>query len=301
MENDAGYKAEIVKDSISNQGIRLTTVQLRYPRMVHQELLTHRVFSRNASSSRAVPVNKFIDEVLENPAMPREWGKNQKGMQAYEQTDAPVPVMSGRGETSPEQAWAEASEVMVGVAENFASAGYHKQVVNRLLEPFQFIDVVVTATEWDNFFNLRTAPTADPTIREIALLTQQEINNSTPKNLSAGRWHLPYVSFQEENYHGIEVAKKLSAARLARVSYKNHDGSDPDVDRDIKLHDMLYDEGHESPFEHIARPMTKHMSMPEEDMFNAWEFGVTHVDSWCRLWSGNFHGWVQYRQQLDEE
>ena len=300
MENDLGYKAEIVKDSISNQGVRLTTMKLRYPRLVHSEFMTHRMFSRNAASSRAIPVRKFIEQVSGEPAMPAKWGKNQKGMQAYEENDELVVGAGGRP-VSPQEAWEQVADIVSNFASNFNDSGYHKQVVNRLLEPFQFINVVATATEWDNFFNLRLADDADPTINELARLMKEEMDSSSPKKLSAGRWHLPFVGFQEENYHGIEIAKKLSAARLARTSYNNHDGSDPNVDDDIKLHDWLYNNGHESPFEHIARPMMKHMSMPEEDMFNAWEYGVTHVDGWCRLWSGNFHGWIQYRQQLDGE
>jgi thymidylate synthase ThyX len=78
--------AKIIADSISESeyGDRITTFELEYPRFIHGELMTHRLFSRNAASSRAIPINKMMDQVLTAPAMPVEWGLNKSGMQAEE-------------------------------------------------------------------------------------------------------------------------------------------------------------------------------------------------------------------------
>ena len=150
--------AKIIADSISPAGARLTTLQLRYPRFIHAEFMTHRMFSRNASSSRAIPVERLIQDVLDDPAMPVFWGKNQPGMQAREDHHA---LVGGEGVSgydhfddsiTREAAWLISRGIAIQHAREFAKAGYHKQIVNRLLEPFSHINVVVTATEWENFF-----------------------------------------------------------------------------------------------------------------------------------------------------
>lgn len=137
--------AIVIADTISPAGKRITTLQLRYPRMVHSEFMTHRVFSRNASSSRAIPVERLIEDVLRDTAMPIHWGKNQPGMQARKKHDAPV-LLDGTF-VSNENAWLAARDQAIEAARAFTKAGYHKQIVNRLLEPFAHINVVVTATE----------------------------------------------------------------------------------------------------------------------------------------------------------
>lgn len=260
--------AKILADSVSLYGDRITTMELRYPRLIHSELMTHRMFSRNASSSRAVPVERLIQDVLDDPAMPVSWGKNQRGMQDAGEHSAPVEVLlpsDGDGvhswletdpcgnyswETSydPAQTWLVARDFAVAMARSYANAGYHKQICNRLLEPFSHINVVVTATEWDNFYKLRLHPDADPTMRVLAEHMWAAQFSSEPELLGTGQWHLPYVN------RGDSCAKFVSTARCARVSYKTFDGRPSEIDDDMQLYEDLEDGGHWSPFEHQATP-----------------------------------------------
>lgn len=149
----------------------LTTLLLRYPRWIHAEFMTHRAFSRNAASSRAIPVEKLIRDVIENPAVPIHFGRNQKGMQAHEECGnrilLPQTPLYDIG-VSREEAWLIARDRMIEIVEAFAKAGYHKQVVNRLLEPFAHITVLVSSTEWDNFLELRDHPDAEPHMQMLA-------------------------------------------------------------------------------------------------------------------------------------
>ena len=177
-------------------GKEIITYELEYHRYIHSECLTHRMWSRNAASSRAIPVSKMIDLVRTSPATPIHWGKNQAGMQASEECNNDVsmdwdyyndePVHG-----TPEDAWAEASSHAMYKAECFNEAGYHKQITNRLLEPFQMIKVVVTATEWDNFFWLRFHKAAQPEIQELARCMLVAKKRSVAEVLQAGEWHTP--------------------------------------------------------------------------------------------------------------
>jgi thymidylate synthase ThyX len=235
--------------------------------------MTHRMFSRNAMSSRAIPVAKMIEQVRTNPAKPIHWGANQRGMQAAsEVTDT----------TEAQQLWITAAKRAADMAEEMDALGLHKQVVNRILEPFQWMHTVVTATEWDNFFLLRAHPDAQPEFQQLAFAMRDAMAESKPVN--RGRpgyssdpmsWHLPYVYPGERDYYLVSVLPKLSAARCARVSYLTHDGEKPRVDNDLELFQRLVgsDPQHASPVEHQAYPA------PTKDES-----------------SGNFKGWVQYRQ-----
>lgn len=245
--------AIVLADSTSDYG-RITTLQLRYPRFVHAEFLTHRALSRNASSSRAIPVERLIADVERDPAMPIHWGKNQKGMQAREEHSAPVVFRNDS--VSPEAAWLRARDTAVQAARRFANAGYHKQIVNRLLEPFAHINVVVTATDWDNFFDLRLHPDAQPEIHALAKAMLDAIENSVPRFLNEGEWHLPYVTDEDRAVSFVDLTNQrlISAARCARVSYLTHDQRKPDVLADLRLANQLIDERHASPLEHQAAP-----------------------------------------------
>lgn len=282
-----GISAKMILDSISPDGVRLTTMQLRYHRFIHSEFMTHRMFSRNASSSRAIPVAKMLDQVNNDPAIPIHWGKNQPGMQAREELEGDFSFN-----------WEFAKNAAAYNAKELTEKGLHKQVANRLLEPFQFINVIVTATEWDNFFNLRLHPDAQPEIKELALCMKEVMNRSTPKLLNPGEWHLPYVNpFSFGG--GLDKAIKCSVARCARVSYNNHDNSEPDIEKDIELADSLLAAGHMSPMEHQATPM-EYPDMGEELPNPLWSKGegITCFDIYGNAWSGNFRGWIQYRQTL---
>jgi hypothetical protein len=246
--------AKVVADSMSCQGKRITTLELRYPRFIHAEFMTHRQFSRNASSSRAIPVKRLIEDVLTDPAMPIHWGKNQPGMQAREEHDAPVVFRNDS--VSPQAAWLRARDVAVGAAEQFDKAGFHKQIVNRLLEPFAHINVIVTATDWDNFFKLRLHPDAQPEIHQLAIVMFEAMANSAPLLRAFQGWHLPYIGEADMKaaHYNRDKITMISAARCARVSYKTHDGGDPDWQKDLKLAEDLLGDGHMSPFEHQATP-----------------------------------------------
>lgn len=233
----------------------LWTFELMYPRYIHSEFMTHRVFSRNASSSRAIPVKRMIEQVRENTVIPPKVFMNQNGMVGETEAD---PVTT----TAFHVLWEEAAENACKTADMMERLGIHKQHVNRILEPFQFIKVIVTATDWCNFFALRLAPDAQPEIRELASAIYDEMNRYHNKDVGVielGKEHivvsLPYVTDEDikeigkEEYH---LLMKISAARCARVSYNNHDGSKPDIEKDLKLYGHLYDSKHMSPMEHAC-------------------------------------------------
>lgn len=265
--------AKVIEDSIAENGVRLTTLQLCYPRFIHAEFMTHRVFSRNASSSRAIPVAKMIEQVRTNPAMPIHWGKNQAGMQAKEE-------MSGQELETMMRAWQQAAREAAATAEFMEKRGLHKQVANRILEPYQYMHVIVTATEWENFFELRNHPDAQPEIHALAKVMHFALAESRPVQRQENEWHLPYVTRAERVAFStdLDLLLKLSAARCARVSYLTHDGQTPSVEKDVALYDRLVGSKplHASPIEHQATPL------PEADM-----------------WSGNFRGWLQNRKIVE--
>lgn len=291
--------AKVIADSVGRHSPRLTTLLLRYPRWIHAEFMTHRVFSRNAASSRAIPVARLIQDVESDPAVPLFWGKNQKGMQAGEECSALVGVEchdSSYAHFSREEAWLAAQERAVDAAKAFAEAGYHKQIVNRLLEPFSHITVVVTATQWSNFFALRRHADAEPHIRLLADRMWEAMGDSTPQLLQPGEWHLPFVNVVDANDEPSPVtggeaatnAVKLSVARCASTSFKTVDGFDMTLERAIDLHDKLVSSTplHASPCEHQAR-------MDEKDH----EFGWPDA----RLGGNLGPGWAQYRKMLPGE
>ena len=292
-------QAEVILASSSDGLPNIYTIRLRYPRFIHAELMTHRVFSRNARSSRAVPIKRMIQEVCDTPVVPWHWGKNQKGMQAGEECNNTVrlPVYYTPCDAfENHEAWLHARDHAVDVAKGFMDAGYHKQIVNRLLEPFMWIDVLVTSTDWENFFWLRDHEDAEPHIQDLARLIRIAINTCNIQDLEPGDWHLPYINIQDKD-HGNSVCGirgsdvdswlcKISAARCARISYAPFDG-DASYERELQRYDSLVrsDRIHASPLEHQATP-----DIPT--VFYRWESSDSH---------GNFQGWVQYRKTIPGE
>lgn len=263
------YSAKVILDSVSAEGHRLTTMEATYPRLMHSELMTHRVFSRNAASSRAIPVKKLLDRVMNDPYIPEKWTKNQSGMQGYEIIDNPDAAV---------KVWLEARNRAYDAAYELATGlDVHKQLANRLLEPFSWITVIITATDWQNFFKLRCDPAAQPEFQKIARMLQDEYNASVPKLLNKDQWHTPYIQPDEENLPW-SVKLQLATARCARVSYLTHDGK-RDREADITLYTRLLTGNHWSPFEHSARP----------------------AEGWERMLNGNFYGWAQYRKTFTDE
>lgn len=279
-------EAKIVEDSISPTGIRLTTFVLTYPRFIHSEFMTHRMFSRNASSSRAIPVKKQIDMVIDNPAIPLAFTKNQKGMQGGE-------VLDDKAHELAVKCWLHARDNAVSWAKSLADLEVHKQYANRILEPFAHITVVCSATEFANFFALRYHPMAQPEICELAKQMWEAYSASKPNTLQFGQWHLPFITGDDirdvlnndGNQVGdhedamIEQLIRSSVARCARVSYLNHEGKKPSFSEDNQLYNRLVGSApiHASPAEHQAQCTA------------------------ASYFVGNFRGWAQYRKTLQGE
>lgn len=260
------FSAVVVADSVSSWGVRLTTLQLRYPRFIHPEFMTHRAFSRNASSSRAIPTKRLIEDVERDLAAPIFWGKNQPGMQARVELDEDAKRVA-------KATWFKSADLALEMAKRLADCGAHKQIVNRVLEPYAHINVVVTATDWDNFFKLRLHPDAQPEIYELARVMKEAMDASPQLAASV---HLPYVQLSERGYHSYDVLAKISAARCARVSYMTHEGKTPDFDTDMALAERLLASKHMSPFEHAARALNDARSL-----------------------AANLRGWCSYRTSLE--
>ena len=274
-------KAEIIADSLSPQGHRLTTFICVFPRIVLAEFNTHIMLSRNSASSRAIPFNKMVEMVKTNPFIPIKWMKDHKGMQGTEYFEDTNQLQTY---------WLKARDEAVNWAEGLNNQGLTKQVVNRLLEPFMWHTVIVTGTEWENFFALRAHPDAEIHIQNLAYKMLEEYNKSTPKVLQAGEWHIPFgdridvtrlegqmqVSIPLEQWQSVKV--QIATARCARVSYLNFEGKD-DYEADIVLHDRLLASGHMSPFEHCAKVMNM-------DEYNSRLHKANGQLGWC----GNFRG-----------
>jgi thymidylate synthase ThyX len=299
------FDAKVLADSRSPAGYRLTTLEATFPRFVLAEFNTHRVFSRNSASSRAIPIAKQLRRVLEDPYIPIEFGSNQPGMQAGA-------ALSGAKRDAAEREWLHArddavrrvlglvaapgaistdedlfdalgsvEEAIRNRAQPTAWLNVHKQVANRLLEPFMWHTVIVTATEWDNFWNLRCHADAQPEIRLVAERMRDASLASDPAELDWDEWHLPLVRPEDREEASSEDLVKVSAGRCARVSYLTHAGK-RDLEADIQLHDRLLESGHMSPLEHPARPLAA-ADLKESE------------------WSGNFRGWFSYRKSIAGE
>jgi thymidylate synthase ThyX len=277
-------EAKIILDSMAPSGVRLTTFVLNYPRFIHAELMTHRAFSRNASSSRAIPVKKQIQMVIDNPAVPLAFTKNKSGMQGGEALEGDVAELAVK-------IWMMGCFHACDKARMLADLEVHKQYANRLLEPYAHITVVCTATDFDNFFALRYHEAAQPEICKLAKQMYEARESSTPKVIHNNSWHLPFLTDEDREEirefcktnqgHGITgTLIACSVARCARVSYLNHEGKKATILEDLALYDRLLGSVpiHASPAEHQAKACHD----PEHR-------------------SGNFRGWEQYRKTLPNE
>ena len=311
-------EVEVILASKADGCHPLYTIRCRYPRIIHGEIMTHRDFSRNARSSRAVPIKTMLNEVRNSPFVPWHWGKNQKGMQAVEECTALIdnPLYGEndyREVLTREDAWKSAAFVACVNAEAFMVAGYHKQIPNRLLEPFSWIDTLISSSRWDNFLWLREHGDAEPHFQDLAKLVGLAIKNAEHHELEPNQWHLPYITETdaEEAYDRFdnptsarEWLCKISAARCARISYEPFDG-DASYEREIERYDSLLssDRVHASPLEHQATP--DHMITIEGMMLDKEGNDIEHLgvrDFWNspRL-HGNLPGWIQYRKTVPGE
>ena len=270
MNAPRGYSVRILLDSRGPSGCRLTTWVLRYPRFVHADLMSHRQFSRNASSSRAAPVMKTWLQVWREPALPLWWGANQAGMQAHTE-------LTGWRLWASKRVWDAGRALALACVWVLMKVGLHKQLANRMLEPWAFITVVMSSTEHANWFALRDGPDAQPELAWVAHEMRQQYDASVPQQLLAGEWHVPFLR-EEDAALPLTDRLKVAVGRCARVSYLTHDGRRA-PNEDIVLHDRLKAQvpAHMSPFEHLAQALET--AEP----------------------SGNFVGWRQYRKTFANE
>jgi len=279
-----GISAKIIADSINPMGNRLTTFLVEFPRIVLAELNTHRSLSKNSASSRAIPFEKMLEMVITNPFIPIRFQKEHKGMQGTE-------YYEDKEHEQCVEDWLNARDAAVHSASNFEHP-VTKQLRNRLLEPFMWHRVIITATDFENFFALRAHQDAEIHIADLAYKMLEEYNKSEPKKLQPGEWHIPFGDKLDEkkawndivnetyiqpnsplwNEHYKDWRLKVSIARCARISYNNFEGKD-NYHTDIKLCDRLFGNvpRHLSPTEHVAQALDKSEKI------------------------GNFIGWKQYR------
>lgn len=283
-QSEATITARVLCDSLHPDGVtRLTTVELTYPRFIHAEFMTHRLFSRNSASSRAIPMAKMLDRIERNPVFPLHWGKNEKGMQANSEL-TPDQKLQAAG------TWLAARDKAVAAARVLESFGIHKQIGNRVTEPWMWITVIASATQYENFFALRCHEAAEPHIQNLAYKLRTAFDASTPRQLDFGDWHLPLIGLEgDENIHSefspLDVAK-ISAGRCARVSYLTHEGV-RDPSEDIKLYERLTKQipRHASPLEHPAKVVDLRSTFGES----------------IRGWGNYDPGFIQLRKMVQDE
>jgi thymidylate synthase ThyX len=295
--------AKIIADSESDEGIRMTTMEIEYPRFILAELNTHRMLSKNSASSRAIPVKAMHDQIRQNPAQPVSWGKNQSGMQAKDYLDVEDTVEAM-------MLWEQACDSALDYAQQLADLNIHKQLVNRVTEPWMTMKTVISGTEWKNFFYLRDHADAQPEIQLLAHKMKLAMDSSVPEYLTYNEWHLPYVRCVRNRWGTLEYfdqhgeimtlvdARVVSASCCAQVSYRKNDDS---LDKAWKVFKQLIESvpAHASPIEHQATPMPYDIMCAYEP--ETWVPGISHVSANGDLWSGNLRGWVQFRKTIPTE
>ena len=286
--------ARIVADSITDRGCRLTTFILVFPRFILAELNTHRMFSRNSASSRARPFKVMLKDVVDDPFIPIKWMAAHKGMQG-------TAYLNEADSFAAVEHWLKSRDLAVQQAIELDKMQVTKQLVNRILEPYMWHEVIVTATDYENFFALRAHADAEIHIAALAEAMLLAYNNSTPTRLVAEQWHIPFGDrFDHDKLAALvdntsplpteeqieRLKKEIACARCARISYKPFGNEDQyDYAADRKLFRSLVDGGHMSPLEHCARVMT------------STEFDERYANGYC----GNFRGFVQYRKMFVNE
>lgn len=271
------FSAEVICDSISPADIRLTTFRLVLPRFILPEYNTHRVISKNAKSSRAVPFTKMLEEVQNYPFIPQRFNANAPGMQGGNPLDPAMQKMA-------EQIWLIGRDEAIRTAKALNDLGISKQYVNRVLEPWSWSTIVATGTDWSNFYALRRDTDAQPEFKTIADLMHSAMEASEPRKLQAGEWHIPFIRTSDILDAEADRARPKtehlivrSVARCARTSYNTNDGMAPSFAKDLDLYNRLLNR------------VTKHSSPAEHQAMATGDPNIR---------SGNFRSWVQYRQTL---
>lgn len=300
---DPNIFVEVLADSINSEHDRLTSFHAHYPRIVLAELNTHKIIQKNSSSSRAVPVKNELSLLKSNPFIPSFWGKNQSGMQAHE-------LLPEDKQKECEIIWKQILKYVTGKVKKLNAIGLHKQIANRWLETAQYMNTILTATEWDNFLALRNHDMAEPHLHELAKCINIALETSKPQLLNPGEWHLPFINavrnsegileyFDDTKKLLLEEAKKISASCCAQVSYRKADTS---LEKANNIFDKLInsDPGHFSPTEHLGTPID-YLLLNKEDKTWHDTLGITHMDRKYNLWSAGFCGWIQYRKELEHQ
>lgn len=307
------YDVKILLDSVNPAGVRLTTWELTYPRFVHAELMTHRVFSRSSASSRAIPYKTMRDRIVNDPVMPVWWGKNQAGMQAE------VP-MSLAEIVVAEQTWVRGMKRAVETADELHTLGAHKQIVNRVTEPWMWITVIMSTTCHANWFEQRDHKAAQPELRHFAAYMHDLYWSMKPKFLPAGEWHMPLLDDREqlvsEGFTSVKptfdygygdgglrflpvslsdfdnTLQAISAGRCARTSYLTHHGKrDPKEDVGLFQRMSGASPSHRAPLEHVAQSMASSPSA----------IATLDHDFTGNAFFGNFQGFKQLRGFVPNE
>lgn len=326
-------KATVIAHSKSSvTGKEIITFELEFPRIILAEFNTHNALSKNASSSRAIPVPTMLKQVRENPAMPVRFGAANTGMQDKGEHVELVKFEMGthEGTGTAEEVWQLAGLYAADFAEFFHKAGYAKQICNRLIEPFQMMKVVMTATELNNFIWLRDHHMADPTIAALARKIKAAYEASVPTTLKPGSWHVPYYNNGDWTPSGflsagrdvivdrfgntLEHALIISSSCCAQVSYRKLDDTIEKARGVVARLNLQGEEPdqpvHASPLEHQATPIEPNSGPLEGEgdnirpckevnsLFNprTWQEGITHMDRDGTLCSGNLKGFIQHRQ-----
>lgn len=291
-------EVSVIQQSVSPLNSIITTFKLRYHRYIHSELRTHRLFSMNSASSRAIPIERNIEYVLNNPATPTQWGKNQRGMTASAYLD------KGEEEIA-KGIWHSSLKDTVESVKCLSQLNVHKQIANRLLEPYMYMNTILTAVDLDNFFYLRRNASdyheAQPEIALLAEKMYEEYKSATPQRIEKGQWHIPFIELRKGKYYlgeervTLVEALKISSSMCAQVSYRKEDAS---LEKATRIWEKLVEGNrlHGSALEHCASPII----LNEEDNWKDIK-GISHVDSSGDYWSGNFRGWLQYRKLFDNE
>jgi len=350
------FNATVLARSVSPDGYEICTFEATYPRIVHSELMTHRDFSRNSASTRAIPLSNQLKNLLENPFIPEKFGINQPGMQAYNHLaglkhDRAVELwLRGRDravttvielilgtelaeqilhyksdrEFVPAKVLLEKfDQIMAEVPKSTDEIDYdttnvlnvHKQLAGRGLEAYMWHTVVITSTEFANFYALRDHPEAQGEIATIARLMRKAHSAATPRVLNYGDWHTPYV--QPDEFEDVFDAIRASAARAAAASY-NRQHAKKSPEEEFARYDSLRTGGHMSPLEHQATPFSerelrarkaakKASQLIIKELYT--EDGATDsaeltgplLATERLLFSGNLRGFTQHRKQIPGE
>lgn len=277
---DENIKLTPVLDSITPYESRLPTFVLTIPRIILPEMNTHRKFGRNVGSSRAKPLKSILQKLKDHFYTPCFWGKNIPGMQAFEEIDNTQEAY---------KIWCDAKDAAIFHAEKLEKLGLHKQWVNRLLEPFQYIDYLVTSSDWKNFLTLRDHKDAQPEIQIVAVLIKEYLEKNEPTLIKWGNWHIPYILENEQSLP-INTKLKISVARCARISYKTFDGETSNIEKDLQLYDKLVTSKplHASPTEHQALASSSMI-----DTYNSYHIVNREFISNLDL------EWIQYRKFIE--